>query len=136
MLAQLCPAVLLLIIITDRTSRLRASFYRNSHHAAETEDSFQESDADSEKGSDAGSVGLPAEAIYEYEFQSPPRTPFKRQDNRPSPKTGSQEQELTKLRDQVEQLQQLLLSQQQLLQSQQQTQQAQAAKEKQFCVIQ
>ena len=132
MLAQLCPADLLMIVITDRTSRLRASFHRNSYHAAEAEGLSQESEDGSEKGYDAGSGGLPEGAFHESDqhLHSPPRTPLKRQDNRSSPKTGSKEQELTKLQDQVEQLQQLVQSQQQLLQSQQQTQ---APK---FCAIQ
>lgn len=115
-----------MIVITDRTVRLRASFYRNIHHAAEGDEGhLPEADAELEKRSDAGSVGhLDQEEVNEY-LHTPPRTPHKRQDNRPSPKTGNN-QELIDLREQVEQLKQLLLSQQQ-------TQRTQAAK---FCVIQ
>ncbi len=126
-----------MIVITDRTSRLRASFYGasgNRHHEVSVDapvvpvegfgvplpDHGYGADADADYvegmlGMSAGESDDAAENAAVCEAESPPRTKVKKQDNRPSPKTDSKEQhqsvEIAQLKEQVNQLQQLLQQQ-------------------------
>ena len=145
-----------MIVIADRTSRLRASFYGASgsrHHEVGVDalvvpvdgfgvtlpDHGHDADADADyveevHGMSAGESNDDADNAAVVEAESPPRNIVKKQDIRPSPKTDSKERhqrvEIAQLKEQVNQLQQLL---QQQIQTASQTS---TQSKKQSCMMQ